>query len=158
SGERKFNNEVIDKPLDYINEAPVVGPGYDIVPERFWYEETQLNWDHCKEWEKKFNNEVIDKQLDYINEAPVVGPGYDIVPERFWYEETQLNWDHCKESFELMKKRIPEMTSTDLREFQIHNETFCSRLRDAVYVNDGDSENATAFDWFMHVFVVFLKV
>ncbi|KAK2716429.1 hypothetical protein QYM36_010848, partial [Artemia franciscana] len=49
SGERKFNNEVIDKPLDYINEAPVVGPGYDIVPERFWYEETQLNWDHCKE-------------------------------------------------------------------------------------------------------------
>ncbi|KAK2702810.1 hypothetical protein QYM36_018602 [Artemia franciscana] len=49
SVERKFNNEVIDKPLDYINVAPVVGPGYDIVPERFWYEETQLNWDHCKE-------------------------------------------------------------------------------------------------------------
>ncbi|KAK2723557.1 hypothetical protein QYM36_002036 [Artemia franciscana] len=63
SRERKFNNEVIDKPLDYINEAPVVGPGYNIVPERFWYEETQLNWDHCKECNFQ------DRQPDGFNEC-----------------------------------------------------------------------------------------
>ncbi|KAK2712758.1 hypothetical protein QYM36_011448 [Artemia franciscana] len=62
------------------------------------------------------------------------------------------------DAFELLKNRRRTPTSTDLREFRIHNETFFSRLRDAVIVNDGDSKYATAFDWFIHVFAVVWKV
>ncbi|KAK2717491.1 hypothetical protein QYM36_006315 [Artemia franciscana] len=41
---------------------------------------------------------------------------------------------------------------------KIHNETFGSRLCDVIIVKDGDSKNANAFDWFMHVFAVVWKI
>ncbi|XP_065564715.1 uncharacterized protein LOC136030028 isoform X2 [Artemia franciscana] len=48
SGERNFNNEVTHNPLNYLNEAPVDGPGYDSVPESFRFEKS-FQWEHCKE-------------------------------------------------------------------------------------------------------------
>ncbi|XP_065559522.1 sodium/calcium exchanger 2-like isoform X2 [Artemia franciscana] len=52
--------------------------------------------------------------------------------------------------FNLMLKRITKMTSTTLRDFEVHHETWLSQLRDAMNVNGGDLENATRFDYFMH--------
>jgi len=50
------------------------------------------------------------------------------------------------------------MTSHNLRAMEVHHETYKTQLRDALNVNGGDIENATAGDYIMHFITIGWKV
>ncbi|XP_065573234.1 uncharacterized protein LOC136035389 isoform X2 [Artemia franciscana] len=95
--------------------------------------------------ERNFNR-VFEIELSEPGGGATIGP----IPRM------AVSIKHDDAFTELMKNRIP--TSTYLREFRMHNQSLFSRIRDAVIVNDGDTKNATAFDWSIHVFAVVWKV
>lgn len=54
--------------------------------------------------------------------------------------------------------RLMVMTNYNVDEMKVHNETWAQQLRDAMNVNGGDVENATAIDYVMHFLTFGFKV
>ena len=50
------------------------------------------------------------------------------------------------------------MTNTNIDEMRVHNETWAQQLKDAMNVNGGDIENASAIDYVMHFLTFGFKV
>ena len=50
------------------------------------------------------------------------------------------------------------LTNTNVDDMRVHNETWAQQLKDAMNVNGGDIENASAADYVMHFLTFGFKV
>ncbi|XP_064478601.1 sodium/calcium exchanger Calx-like [Ornithodoros turicata] len=62
------------------------------------------------------------------------------------------------EDFNNIVNRLMLMTNTNVDKLRLHSESWAGQLRDAMNVNGGDIENATAVDYVMHFFTFGWKV
>ena len=60
--------------------------------------------------------------------------------------------------FNSVLNKLMLMTNTNVDEMRVHNETWAQQLKDAMNVNGGDIENASATDYVMHFLTFGFKV
>merc|ERR550532_3310059 len=62
------------------------------------------------------------------------------------------------DEFNSVLNRLMLMTNTNVDEMRVHNETWAQQLKDALNVNGGDIENASAADYVMHFLTFGFKI
>jgi len=62
------------------------------------------------------------------------------------------------DDFDTVLSKMMLMTSANMDAMQVHHETYMGQLKDALNVNGGDIDNASAGDYFMHFFTFGWKV
>ena len=60
--------------------------------------------------------------------------------------------------FNSVLSRMLVLTNTNVDEMRVQNETWAQQLKDAMNVNGGDIENASAADYIMHFLTFGFKV
>ena len=64
----------------------------------------------------------------------------------------------CITEFNSVLSRMLVLTNTNVDDMRVHNETWAQQLKDAMNVNGGDIENASAADYVMHFLTFGFKV
>jgi len=62
------------------------------------------------------------------------------------------------DDFDTVLSKMMSLTSANMDALQVHHDTYLGQLKDALNVNGGDIDNATAGDYFMHFFTFGWKI
>ncbi|EEC04908.1 sodium/calcium exchanger, putative, partial [Ixodes scapularis] len=80
-------------------------------------------------------------------------------PDRAWATFTKTTVTITSdEEFNTIVNRLMLMTNTNVDKLRLHSETWVEQMKDAMNVNGGDIENATAVDYVMHFLTFGWKV
>ncbi|XP_018013270.1 sodium/calcium exchanger 3 isoform X2 [Hyalella azteca] len=62
------------------------------------------------------------------------------------------------DDFDTLLSKMMNLTNANMHQLQVHHETYKSQIKDALNVNGGDIENATALDYVLHFFTFGWKI